>query len=176
MFDATGDIMLERGTSWEPRVISRRQEIEEMYSRLLLVRLRARVDRLGALEAECRRRADGARLPRAFVSVTRQAAIRPYPVLRGASWIISHGRRRRFRHIHLLAARLAGSARSTVVDAGAAHDPVTRTRLLAATRYQATRDALDLALGDPSLAGPPDRLLAELDWLDTHLPPREGRA
>jgi hypothetical protein len=172
------EAVLQRGTSWEPRMVSRRQEIVEMYSRLLLVRLRARVDRLTALEVECRRRAAGASLPRAVTAVLRQVVTGggPAPVLRAASWILAAGRRRQFRRTHMLAARLASAARTTVIQAGAARDPVTRTRLLAATRYQAARDALDFALGDPSLAGPPDRLLAELDWLDTHLPPREGKA
>lgn len=168
---------VQRGTAWEPRLVDRRQEIVEMYSRLLLVRLRARVDRLAALEAECRRRAAGASLRRSVLAVLRQLVKGPDPgrVLRAAAWVLSVGRRRQFRRTHMLAAHLAEAARSTVIQAGAARDPVTRTRLLVATRYQAARDALDHALGDPSLAGPPDRLLADLQWLDTHLPPKENR-
>jgi hypothetical protein len=169
--------LLERGTSWEPRLVSREQEVVEMYSRLLLVRLRARIDRLTALEAECRRRAALASLPHVLLAIAREATSGHdlAGVVRDTSWIFSPVRRRQFRRTHSIAATLAAAARSTVIEAGAAHDPVTRTRLLAATRYQAARDALDFSLGDPSLAGPPDRLLAELDWLDTHLPPREGR-
>ncbi|MBB5130374.1 hypothetical protein HNP84_000062 [Thermocatellispora tengchongensis] len=172
------EAVLERGTSWEPRLVSRRQEIVEMYSRLLLVRLRARVDRLAALEVECRRRATAATFPRAALAALRQLAAGrdPMRLVRAMSWVFATGRRRQFRRTHILAAKLAAAARTTVIEAGAARDPVTRTRLLAATRYQATRDALDFALGDPSLAGPPDRLLAELDWLDTNLPPKEGRS
>ncbi|MCG5215759.1 hypothetical protein [Streptosporangium sp. KLBMP 9127] len=170
--------LLERGTSWEPRFVSRKQEVVEMYSRLLLVRLRARVDRLAALEVECLRRASLASLPHVVFAVARGTVSgRNFSgVLRDASWILSPMRRRQFRRTHIIAADLAAAARATVMAAGAANDPVTRTRLLAATRYQAARDALDLSLGDPSLAGPPDRLLAELNWLDTHLPPREGRS
>ncbi|MDF5756048.1 hypothetical protein [Spongiactinospora sp. TRM90649] len=169
---------LERGTSWEPRLVSRHQELVEMFSRLLLVRLRARVDRLASLEAECLRRATEATLPGAVLAAGRHALTCRHPavVLRAVLWVLSPIRRREFRRTHVLAAKLAAMARTTVIEAGAAHDPVVRTRLLAATRYQATRDALDFTLGDPSLAGPPDRLLAELDWLDTHLPPREGRS
>ncbi|WP_147268240.1 hypothetical protein [Spongiactinospora rosea] len=169
---------VERGTTWEPRLVSRHRELTEMFARLLLVRLRARVDRLAALESECRRRAAEAALPGALAGVLRHMASGrgPGAVAGSVRWLCSPVRRRDYRRAHSLAAHLADLARTTVIEAGAARDPVVRTRLLAATRYQATRDVLDFTLGDPSLAGPPDRLLAELDWLDTHLPPREGRS
>ncbi|SDQ61785.1 hypothetical protein [Thermostaphylospora chromogena] len=179
VFGGSGqDTQLKRGTEWEPRLVDRYQETVEMYSRLLLVRLRARIDRLTALEAECRRRAANASLGRALFGVLRRLASvhrDPGEVLSSLRWVLAVGRRRRFRRAHMIAAGLAADARTIVIQAGAARDPVTRTRLLTATRYQAARDVLDFSLGDPSLAGPPDRLLAELDWLDNYPPRREGR-
>jgi hypothetical protein len=143
-----------------------------MYTHLLLLRVRAQIGRLDALAAECSRRAAGLTLPRmlaARLGFTRSGRASGPVTLRP-------DRLRRRRQIHELAAALAVCAGKIVRHSGAAADPVVRTRLLAATRYQSSRDVLDHLLGDPSLAGPPDRLLAELRWLDTHAPRGDERA
>jgi hypothetical protein len=154
---------LDRGTRWEPRSVDGRRELLDMHSRLLLFRLRGRTERLEVLLTECRRRASRAPV---------RLLTRMVPRRRGER----SGRTRPPRRVYEIAATLAADARDIVIGAGAADDPVARTRLLTAMRYQATRDVLERFLGDPSLAGPPDRFIADLDWLDTHIPPSGGRA
>jgi hypothetical protein len=51
-------------------------------------------------------------------------------------------------------------------DAGADVDQQSRKRLLTAMNYQTSRDIFGTFLGDPSLAGPPDNMIDDLNHID----------
>lgn len=127
------------GGPGESRAIDRRQRLVDIYSRLLLLKLEADVDRLNATAAEAQRRHAEAR--------------RVMPAG-------DHDP-------ELVTAELAQAAELIIHEAGADVDLTARKRLLTATDYQTSRDVFGTLLGDPDLAGPPNHLIAELDRIDT---------
>lgn len=118
-------------------MVDRHERLLDIYSRLLILKVRGDVGRLAAIEREARRRLEEA---------SGDTRADPQP--------------------ELVAEALAQAAERIIRDAGADGDPQARRRLLAATDYQASRDVFGVFLGDPSLAGPPDDLIAELDSID----------
>jgi hypothetical protein len=127
------------GGPGERRMISRRESLVDIYARMLLLELEGDTSRLSAVAVEARRR-------------RQDKEMRDFPA----------------DHLQAeeAAAELAESAARIVHDAGADTDPRARERLLTATDYQTSHDVFGAFLGDPTLAGPPDAMLAELDRID----------
>ncbi len=61
---------------------------------------------------------------------------------------------------------IAETALRMIRDAGADVDQQVRKRLLTVMNYQTSRDIFGTFLGDPSLAGPPDSMIDDLNRID----------
>jgi hypothetical protein len=127
------------GSSDEQRTISRREHYLDLYSRMLLLHLEGDPDRLSAVVAEAQLR------------LNEKSARSPDP----------HDLK-----IRADTVEIAETALRMIRDAGADVDQQIRKRLLTVMNYQTSRDIFGTFLGDPSLAGPPDSMIDDLNRID----------
>jgi hypothetical protein len=127
------------GSPGEQRTITRRDHLLDLYSRLLLLKLDADPDRLFAVAAEAERRLN-----------EKSAQNSESDNLEVETDTLG----------------IADTAMRIIHDAGADVDQQSRKRLLTAMNYQTSRDIFGTFLGDPSLAGPPDNMIDDLNHID----------